>query len=74
MMFDDGFVLHDTIQRQKKEKRRKAMAEYVGNAIDGLNDIQINNLQQSQLARLDELIGMCECARAREVSAPIDLI
>ena len=74
MMFDDGFVLHDTMQRQKKEKRRKAMAEYVGNAIDGLNDIQINNLQQSQLARLDELIGMCECARAREVSAPIDLI
>ena len=33
------------------------MSNYVSNCIDGLSDIQINNLQGPQLAYLDDIIG-----------------
>ena len=43
--------------RKKKKERNLKTTEFVSNLTDGLADIQINNLQQSQLDRLDDLIG-----------------
>lgn len=33
------------------------MSRMVCNALEGLPDIQVNNLQQAQLALLDQMIG-----------------
>lgn len=34
------------------------MSKMVCNALEGLADIQVNNLQQAQLALLDQMIGI----------------
>ena len=52
-----GWSACDEHCRKKKEKKRKQMAQFVSNALDGILDIQINNLQEAQLKYLDSLIG-----------------
>lgn len=38
------------------------MSRMVCNALEGLADIQVNNLQQAQLALLDQMIGNNTCS------------
>ena len=46
---------------EKKEKVQKKMTVFIANTIDGLCDIQINNLQGQEMKRLDTLIGNLIC-------------
>jgi len=44
-------------ERDVIHKTRAKMSRLVSNALDGLSDIQVNNLQQMQLVELDKMIG-----------------
>ncbi|KAL6042253.1 ABC transporter, ATPbinding domain containing protein, partial [Balamuthia mandrillaris] len=56
-----GYIKYHFVEKKERDvihKTRTKMSRLVTNALDGLADIQVNNLQQQQLELLDKMIKM----------------